>query len=463
MRRPRRGARSPRPAPPRAGRAPRSAAATASPAARPANFPRTGAAISWRRNDWYMRWLVARPDRLAHHVLEGARGVLVPGRLVAPARADHPADEPLGAHEPLAQPRRRQRHLVGEPPRVAQRHVRAAATDAARSARASSGARSGCSSASSSAGPGAPVVPDHVRGRSIPSASISATVSSTSRALRKSPSPGQPLQPCPRRSGHDHAVLAGQRRPHAAPDQEVLRPAVQAAGPAGRPPDPSRRRARGRRCGGRGGRGGRLRGREARGPSPQFVILRCFMKRALITGITGQDGSYLAELLLDKGYEVHGMVRRASTEKFERIEHLRDRITLHQGDLLDQRSLVDTLRASDPDEVYNLAGDVVRGGLVDPAHADGGVHRRRRHAPARGRARGLPRDALLPGLLERDVRQGARDAADARRRRSTRARPTAWPRPTATTSRSTTASPTTCSPARGSSSTTSPRAAAWSS
>ena len=78
-------------------------------------------------------------------------------------------------------------------------------------------------------------------------------------------------------------------------------------------------------------------------------------KRALITGITGQDGSYLAELLLEKGYEVHGMVRRASTEKFERIEHLRDRITLHQGDLLDHRSLVDTLRASKPDEVYNLA------------------------------------------------------------------------------------------------------------
>jgi GDPmannose 4,6-dehydratase len=79
------------------------------------------------------------------------------------------------------------------------------------------------------------------------------------------------------------------------------------------------------------------------------------VKRALITGITGQDGSYLAELLLDKGYEVHGMVRRASTEKFERIEHLRDRITLHQGDLLDHRSLIDTLRASKPDELYNLA------------------------------------------------------------------------------------------------------------
>jgi GDPmannose 4,6-dehydratase len=76
---------------------------------------------------------------------------------------------------------------------------------------------------------------------------------------------------------------------------------------------------------------------------------------AFITGITGQDGSYLAELLLDKGYTVHGMVRRASTEKFERIEHLRDRITLHQGDLLDQRSLVDALRAAQPTEIYNLA------------------------------------------------------------------------------------------------------------
>ncbi len=75
----------------------------------------------------------------------------------------------------------------------------------------------------------------------------------------------------------------------------------------------------------------------------------------MITGVTGQDGSYLAEHLLAQGYEVHGMVRRASTEKFERIDHLRDRITLHQGDLLDYRSLVDTLKASKPDEIYNLA------------------------------------------------------------------------------------------------------------
>jgi GDPmannose 4,6-dehydratase len=78
-------------------------------------------------------------------------------------------------------------------------------------------------------------------------------------------------------------------------------------------------------------------------------------KTAFITGITGQDGSYLAELLLEHGYDVHGMVRRSSTEKFERIEHIRDRITLHQADLLDQRSLTDALRAADPDEIYNLA------------------------------------------------------------------------------------------------------------
>ena len=77
-------------------------------------------------------------------------------------------------------------------------------------------------------------------------------------------------------------------------------------------------------------------------------------KRALITGITGQDGSYLAELLLDKGYEVHGMVRRSSTENFERIQHLTDRIALVQADLLDQSSLVDALEEAQPEEVYNL-------------------------------------------------------------------------------------------------------------
>jgi len=78
-------------------------------------------------------------------------------------------------------------------------------------------------------------------------------------------------------------------------------------------------------------------------------------RRALITGITGQDGSHLADLLLEKDYEVHGMVRRGSSERFERIEHLRAQLILHQGDLLDQRSLVDAMRAAQPDEIYNLA------------------------------------------------------------------------------------------------------------
>jgi GDPmannose 4,6-dehydratase len=78
-------------------------------------------------------------------------------------------------------------------------------------------------------------------------------------------------------------------------------------------------------------------------------------KRALITGITGQDGSYLAELLLRKGYEVHGMVRRSSTESFERIAHLGASLQLHQADLLDQLSIVNLLREVGPHEVYNLA------------------------------------------------------------------------------------------------------------
>jgi GDPmannose 4,6-dehydratase len=78
-------------------------------------------------------------------------------------------------------------------------------------------------------------------------------------------------------------------------------------------------------------------------------------RRALITGITGQDGSHLAELLLEKGYEVHGMVRRSSTETFERLTDIRDAIELHTGDLLDQGSLVDVMRVCEPHEIYNLA------------------------------------------------------------------------------------------------------------
>jgi len=78
-------------------------------------------------------------------------------------------------------------------------------------------------------------------------------------------------------------------------------------------------------------------------------------KVALITGITGQDGSYLAEFLLEKGYKVCGMVRRASVEKYERIEHIRDQVELVQGDLLDQYSLISVLKQVRPSEVYNLA------------------------------------------------------------------------------------------------------------
>ena len=78
-------------------------------------------------------------------------------------------------------------------------------------------------------------------------------------------------------------------------------------------------------------------------------------KKALITGITGQDGSYLAEFLLGQGYEVLGMVRRSSTVTFGRVEHIQDRITLVHGDLLDQTSLIDIMREHQPDEIYNLA------------------------------------------------------------------------------------------------------------
>ena len=78
-------------------------------------------------------------------------------------------------------------------------------------------------------------------------------------------------------------------------------------------------------------------------------------KKALISGITGQDGSYLAEFLLDQGYQVMGMVRRSSTVNFGRIEHIQERVTLVHGDLLDQTSLLDIMREHQPDEIYNLA------------------------------------------------------------------------------------------------------------
>ena len=77
-------------------------------------------------------------------------------------------------------------------------------------------------------------------------------------------------------------------------------------------------------------------------------------KKALITGVTGQDGSYLAEFLLEKGYRVFGLVRRSSSPNYERIGHILDRIELIQGDLLDQNSLIEAIQCAKPDEVYNL-------------------------------------------------------------------------------------------------------------
>ena len=153
-------------------------------------------------------------------------------------------------------------------------------------------------------------------------------------------------------------------------------------------------------------------------------------KRALITGITGQDGSYLAELLLDKGYEVHGMVRRSSTEKFERIEHLRDRVTLHQGDLLDQRSLVDSLRAARPDEVYNLAAmSFVAVSWIQPtltAEFTGVGVTRLLEA-----VREVCPEARFYQASSSEMFGKVREVpADRERRRSTPARPTAWPRST---------------------------------
>ena len=79
------------------------------------------------------------------------------------------------------------------------------------------------------------------------------------------------------------------------------------------------------------------------------------MPKALITGITGQDGSYLAEILLDKGYDVIGVVRRSSTSNFSRIQHIQDKIQIVHGDLVDQTSLIGLLEEHRPDEVYNLA------------------------------------------------------------------------------------------------------------
>ena len=187
------------------------------------------------------------------------------------------------------------------------------------------------------------------------------------------------------------------------------------------------------------------------------------MKTALITGITGQDGSYLAEFLLGMGYRVAGVVRRSSSERFERLQHIQDKIEIHRADLLDQGSLISVLEACQPDEVYNLAAQSFVPASFGQPILTGTVDGSRRHEHPRGDPDREQEDPLLPGVVERDVRQGARDAADRERRRSIRAAPTASRSSTATGSRSTTASPTASTRAPGSSSTTSRRAAASSS
>ena len=177
-------------------------------------------------------------------------------------------------------------------------------------------------------------------------------------------------------------------------------------------------------------------------------------KRALITGITGQDGSYLAELLLAKGYEVIGMVRRSSTVNFERIAHIQDRVTL-----VLRRPARRDLDAQDPPRArarrgLQPGGAVVRADVVRPAGAHRRDHGARRHPGARRDPHGQARHPLLPGVAP--ARCSARSSKCRRpsARPSTPAARTASPRCTATGSRSTTARATASTPRPASSSTT---------
>ena len=168
-------------------------------------------------------------------------------------------------------------------------------------------------------------------------------------------------------------------------------------------------------------------------------------KRALITGITGQDGSYLAEFLLEQGYEVIGMIRRSSTVNFERIRHIQEKITLVSGDLLDEVSMINMLRENRPTEVYNLAAQsFVQTSWAQPVFTG--------ETTALGVTRVL--DAIR--IVDPDIRfyqaSSARCSAklsrcrSASRRHSTRAARMASPRSTATGSRSTIARATGCTP-----------------
>ena len=163
---------------------------------------------------------------------------------------------------------------------------------------------------------------------------------------------------------------------------------------------------------------------------------------ALITGITGQDGSYLAELLLEKGYEVHGMVRRAWTEQFERIKHIRDRMNLHPGDLLDQRSLVDALRQHTRRDLPP-GRRCIRQLLLDTPSLHHRVHQRQRHPVLAALHEVCPGVHASTWPPQARCSARCRGPADTRRPSSIRARPMGWRRPPATSPRSTTARHTT--------------------
>src|SRR5580698_5735920 len=169
-------------------------------------------------------------------------------------------------------------------------------------------------------------------------------------------------------------------------------------------------------------------------------------KRALITGVTGQDGSYLAEFLLEKGYEVVGMVRRSSTLNFERIAHIQDRLELVAGDLLDEVSLINILRDHRPREVYNLAAQsFVQTSFSQPVLTG--------ETTALGVTRML--DAIR--LVDPEIRfyqASSTRCRNASPRRSTRGAPTGWPRSTGTGSPSITARAMGCTRPRESCSTT---------
>ena len=137
------------------------------------------------------------------------------------------------------------------------------------------------------------------------------------------------------------------------------------------------------------------------------------MSVALITGITGQDGSYLAELLLKKNYKVIGMVRRTSTVTFERIAHIQDDIIIEQGDLHDQSSLVDVLERYEPTEIYNLAAQSFVPTSWNQPVLTGEVTALG-HAPAGSDSPGGAAGAFLPGFLLRDVWQSARSTTERR-------------------------------------------------